>query len=366
MPDNTVRVNVVTEGADKAATELDKVAKASDRVDTSARNAGEGIQQMGDHSGDTSTALSTFAQAASAMGLDGLAAGLDTATVALDAAEGATILFRVATEAGTLAKIKDIVVLGLTTAATTAAMIATYAANVATTIWTVATYALGVAMKFLMGPVGIIILVVGLLAAGIIWLWNNNEGFRNAVTNIWNGIKSAISAVVSWFTGTVIPMWQSMWDKAQGPLQFLRDTAGQVFEHVKAAIDPVIGAIQTLVGWVQSAIDWIGKIQIPDLNPLHALGFGGQSATVAYTTRAVGTIAGVPPVGVYGPNPWAAPQLAALTPTGRAPTGASSSAGGVVVQVMVPPTANPVETGRQIVTMIRRYEAAGSAAWRSA
>jgi hypothetical protein len=364
VADPTIKVTVTTD-ADQAAAGLDKVAASADKVDTSSRRAGEGVQQLGDHSGDTSTALSTFAQAASAMGLDGLASGLDIATVALDAAEGATILFRVATEAGILAQVQSKAALILSAASTYAFAFAAGVANTAQIIWTATTYALGVAMKFLMGPIGIIIAVVALLAAGIVYLWNNNETFRNVVTNVWNGIKAAIGAVVSWFTGTVIPMWQTLWDKAQGPLQFLRDTAGAVFNSVKAAIDPVIGAIQTLVGWVQTAIDWISRIKIPDLSSLNPF---ASDAPAAASYAGAGTIAGVPGVGIYR---WPAPSLTAAAggatarPAAVSSRGGTPAAGGIVVQVMVPPTANPVETGRQIVSMIRHYEGAASPAWRT-
>jgi hypothetical protein len=306
--------------------------------------------------------MSTFAQAASAMGLDGLAAGLDTATVALDAVEGATILFRVATEAGILAQVQSKAAIILSTASTYAFAFASGVANTAQIIWTATTYALGVAMKFLMGPIGIIIAVVALLAAGIIYLWNNNETFRNVVTNVWNGIKAAIGAVVSWFQSTVIPMWQTLWEKAQGPLDFLRSTAGQVFNTIKASIDPVIGAFQTLVGWVQNAIDWISKIHIPDLSSLNPFA-GGQAAPAAAGYALAGTIAGVPAVGVYGPGGWPAPTVFPAPQRSRATP--ATGGGGTVIQVMVPPTANPVETGRQIVGMIRHYEGAASPAWRS-
>jgi hypothetical protein len=49
-------------------------------------------------------------------------------------------------------------------------------------------------------PVGVIITVIAGLAAGIIALWNTNEGFRDAVTNIWNGIKDT---AVNVFNGIV-------------------------------------------------------------------------------------------------------------------------------------------------------------------
>jgi hypothetical protein len=43
----------------------------------------------------------------------------------------------------------------------------------------------------------------------------------------------------------------------------------------------------------------------------------------------------------------------------------AAGGGGIVVNLSVPATANPVETGRQIVSMIRRFERAAGPAWRT-
>lgn len=39
-----------------------------------------------------------------------------------------------------------------------------------------------------LSPIGLIVTAVGAITAGLIYLWNTNEGFRNGVTEIWNGL----------------------------------------------------------------------------------------------------------------------------------------------------------------------------------
>lgn len=47
------------------------------------------------------------------------------------------------------------------------------------------------ALGFITSPAGIAVAAIAGIAAVIMTLWKNNEGFRNAVTEIWNGIKTA-------------------------------------------------------------------------------------------------------------------------------------------------------------------------------
>ncbi len=87
--------------------------------------------------------------------------------------------------------------------------------------WKTATEGMTVAQKLLnaaqlSSPIGLVVgLVAGLIAA-IVVLWNTNEGFRDAVTNVWNGIKDfigdAVQAIGDFFSnlGTTISQLPQM------------------------------------------------------------------------------------------------------------------------------------------------------------
>lgn len=61
---------------------------------------------------------------------------------------------------------------------------------------TIAQYALNAAMNA--NPIGAIIVVIGLLVAAFIYLWNNCEGFRQFWIGLWDSIKSGVSSAVDW------------------------------------------------------------------------------------------------------------------------------------------------------------------------
>lgn len=75
--------------------------------------------------------------------------------------------------------------------------------------WKTATEGLTVAQRILnavqlSSPIGLALAAIAGLVAGIVILWNTNEGFRDAVTNVWNAVKdfigNAIDGIIDFFS----------------------------------------------------------------------------------------------------------------------------------------------------------------------
>ncbi len=81
-----------------------------------------------------------------------------------------------------------------------------------TKIWTALQYAFGVAMRFALGPIGLVITAVGLLVAAVVYAYNHHEGFRNLVQKVWAAIQAAVKATVDWIVNTAWPWLQKAWD----------------------------------------------------------------------------------------------------------------------------------------------------------
>lgn len=65
---------------------------------------------------------------------------------------------------------------------------------------------LGTAFSFLTSPVGLIIVAITAIVGVIVYLWNTNEGFRNAIINAWNAICGFFKAIPGFFQG----IWESI------------------------------------------------------------------------------------------------------------------------------------------------------------
>lgn len=110
----------------------------------------------------------------------------------------------------------------------------------------------------------VIILIISLIAGivtAIINLWNTNEDFRSAVTNIWNGIKetftNVVDAIVGFFTETIPNAASSLVDK-------IKETVSNIAKfllNIRKSIDETVGNIKdSIVSGIQKAIDFITSL----------------------------------------------------------------------------------------------------------
>lgn len=95
--------------------------------------------------------------------------------------------------------------------------------EIATKIATAAQWLWNIALSA--NPIGLIIIAIAALIAGLVLLFKNNEKFRKVVLAVWAAIQKAVKAVVDWFMAYVWPT-------------------------VKVVIDAVVEGFKWLWGWI--------------------------------------------------------------------------------------------------------------------
>ncbi|HEM3527345.1 TPA: phage tail tape measure protein [Streptococcus suis] len=89
-----------------------------------------------------------------------------------------------------------------------------------------------------------VIAVIALLAVGIQQLWQHNEGFRTAVTEIWNSIYAFLSMIIQQISSFVMSIWGTLttwWTENQ---QLILNATTTVWN----AITTVIQTVMTILG----------------------------------------------------------------------------------------------------------------------
>lgn len=125
-------------------------------------------------------------------------------------------------------------------------------------------------------PIGLVIIGLVALIAGLVYLWNTSEGFRNFWINAWESIKNtcsiAIDGISKFFTDTIPSAFDSLINSAKATKDFFVNG----FEYIKNSIaqfgselvtkfenwlDEVwILFTQTIPSWIKSIVDWFGEL----------------------------------------------------------------------------------------------------------
>jgi phage-related protein len=142
--------------------------------------------------------------------------------------------------------------------------VAMVAVRAATLAWTAVQWLLNAAL--LANPIGLIIVGIALLVAGIIYAYKHSEVFRKIVQGAWKGIQIAAKFVVDWFVNTAWPFLKKAWDGIvtavkyaaalwTGYMNLIRTIVSTVFNwiagFIRDRINTIIGVVKTVVAVYQ-------------------------------------------------------------------------------------------------------------------
>ena len=136
---------------------------------------------------------------------------------------------------------------------------------------------LATAISGISAPVIAVVAVIAVLAAAFKHLWDTNEGFRNAVTAIWDGIVSKISAfcqgivdrlnALGFSFSSIIDVLKAVWDGFCNFLAPVFETAFSVVSSILGTVlDVITGLLDVFIGlftgnWEQL---WTGVKEIAE------------------------------------------------------------------------------------------------------
>jgi phage-related minor tail protein len=151
-------------------------------------------------------------------------------------------------------------------------------------IWTAVTAAYTAVQAILnavmlANPIGIIVIAIAALVAGLIYAWTHSETFRKIVIGAWEGIKGAALAVWDWISGTLWPgivgVYHAIADVA---LWYWHSVIEPVWNGISSAISVVWGVISQIATSMFNLWLWVAEQALKPLLAVASAVWSGIAA----------------------------------------------------------------------------------------
>ncbi len=158
-------------------------------------------------------------------------------------AVGAFVAWRAAMIAGQAITVAWGVVMGVFNGTITAGTVATKLAAAGQWLWNVALDA---------NPIGLVIVAIGALVAGVIYAYTHFEGFRNVVNDVWEAMKVAFE----WVKTAGVNTWHALvaaFDWAKDAFNSVKDSGVSLWHELQSAWNSLLEVTKTVVGAIVGA-----------------------------------------------------------------------------------------------------------------
>lgn len=114
-----------------------------------------------------------------------------------------------------------------------------------------------------LNPIGLVVVAIAALVAGLIYAYTHSETFRNVVTGAWNGIRDAAMVVWTWMSTVLWPGIVGVWNSISGGAQQMgtgvTSTWDKVTDGIRTAWNAITGVF--MAGW-----NWISGVFLAGWN----------------------------------------------------------------------------------------------------
>lgn len=151
-------------------------------------------------------------------------------------------------------------------------------------------------------PIMLVVTLLAGLIATIITLWNTNEGFRNAVINVWNAFKDTVGnaiTAVGGFIGNLISWFQELPGRIGGFLggviSNVQSWASNMVSKAAEAGSNFVGKVVSFISGLPSAVwNWLSNAISKVWNFAGQLAQAGANAASGLVNNIINTIRSLP------------------------------------------------------------------------